>query len=248
MIRLNQVNMKFKQRTILKNIDLTIKKGETLAIIGASGSGKSTLLRLMIGLLKPSGGEIWIDGVEISKLNENELNKVRLNMGMVFQYSALFDSMSVGENVAFGLREHTQLSEQEIQKIVQEKLKVVSLEGFAKAMPNELSGGMKKRVSLARAIAFEPKILLYDEPSAGLDPIVTAKIDELIVHTQKILGVTSVVVTHHMESAFQVADRIAMIDEGEIIALGTVEEIKKTADPRVKRFIYGMNRMQGGSE
>lgn len=248
MIRLNQVNMKFKQRTILKNIDLTIKKGETLAIIGASGSGKSTLLRLMIGLLKPSSGEIWIDSVEISKLNENELNKVRLNMGMVFQYSALFDSMSVGENVAFGLREHTQLPEQEIQRIVQEKLKVVSLEGFAKAMPNELSGGMKKRVSLARAIAFEPKILLYDEPSAGLDPIVTAKIDELIVHTQKILGVTSVVVTHHMESAFQIADRIAMIDEGEIIALGTVEEIKKTVDPRVKRFIYGMNRVQGGSE
>lgn len=247
MICLRKVDMNFQGREVLKSIDLKIKKGETMAVIGASGSGKSTLLRLMIGLLKPTGGEIWIDGVEISKLNENELNKVRLNMGMVFQYSALFDSMTVGENVAFGLREHAQLTEEQIQEIVREKLQMVSLEGFEKAMPNELSGGMKKRVSLARAIAFEPKILLYDEPSAGLDPIVTAKIDELIVHTQKVLGVTSVVVTHHMDSAFQIADRIAMIDEGRIIALGTPDEIRAAENLKVREFIYGMKQSQKGS-
>lgn len=248
MICLHQVHMEFKDRAILKGIDLEIKKGETLAVIGASGSGKSTLLRLIIGLLKPTGGEIWIDGTEISKLSENELDKIRLHMGMVFQYSALFDSMTVGDNVAFGLREHTDFTEEKIAAVVREKLKMVSLEGFEKAMPNELSGGMKKRVSLARAIAFAPKILLYDEPSAGLDPIVTAKIDELIVHMQKMLGVTSVVVTHHMDSAFHIADRIAMIDEGRIIALGTPAEIRRTDNPKVRQFIYGAQQSQRGSE
>ena len=246
MICLNKVNMSFGSKQILKDINLTINKGETLAIIGASGSGKSTLLRLIIGLLKPTSGEIWVNDTEISKLNEIALDKVRLNMGMVFQYSALFDSLSVGENVAFGLREHTKLSDQEIKKIVQKKLEVVDLAGLENVMPNELSGGMKKRVSLARAIAFEPEIVLYDEPSAGLDPIVTAKIDELIVHTQKVLGVTSIVVTHHMDSAFHIADRIAMIYEGEIIAVGTVEEIKKSMDPRVNQFICGMKNPVGG--
>jgi phospholipid/cholesterol/gamma-HCH transport system ATP-binding protein len=235
--------MEFKKEKILKNINLEVKQGEVLAIIGASGSGKSTLLRLMIGLLRPTRGEIWVAGTEISKLREDQLDKIRLQMGMVFQYSALFDSMSVGDNVAFGLREHTKLSESEINKIVQEKLKLVDLEGYEHHLPNELSGGMKKRVSLARAIAFEPDIVLYDEPSAGLDPIMTAKIDSLIVNMQKVLGVTSVVVTHHMESAFAIADRIAMIHEGEITQIGSVEDIKHSNNPVVQDFITGSKGM-----
>lgn len=246
MIELKGVNKSFQQRRILKNINLEITKGETLAIIGASGSGKSTLLRLIIGLLKPDDGEIWIKNKEISNLSEKELNEVRLNMGMVFQYSALFDSMTIGDNVAFGLREHTTLSEAEIKEIVQENLRMVDLEGFENMMPNELSGGMKKRVSLARAIAFKPEILLYDEPSAGLDPMMSAKIDELIYHMQQKLGVTSIVVTHHMNSAFAIADRIAMIHEGEIIAIGDVEMIQNLENPIVQNFIHGSKRFTGG--
>lgn len=245
MIRLVDVNMSFKEKQILKRISLTVRKGETLAVIGASGSGKSTLLRLIIGLLKPTSGEIWIDRTEISSLDEARLDRLRLNMGMVFQYSALFDSMSVGENVAFGLREHTKLSDREIEAVVKEKLRMVDLSGYENAMPNELSGGMKKRVSLARAIAFEPEIVLYDEPSAGLDPIMTAKIDDLIINTKKILGVTSVVVTHHMDSAFHIADRIAMIYEGELIAVDEVSNIKHTTDPRVAQFIRGIGNSSG---
>ena len=240
MIKLSNVCKCFKEQKILKNINLEIKEGETLAIIGGSGSGKSTLLRLMIGLIKPTSGEIWIKNTEISQLKEEALDKVRLRMGMVFQYSALFDSITVGENVAFGLREHTDFSEEKIQRIIKEKLKMVELVGYENAMPNELSGGMKKRVSLARAIAFDPEIIFYDEPSSGLDPIMTAKIDELIVSTQKALHVTSVVVTHNMASAYHIADRIAMIYEGEIIALGTVKEIKKSKDPRVTAFLHGI--------
>ena len=246
MIELKGVNKSFQQRRILKNINLEITKGETLAIIGASGSGKSTLLRLIIGLLKPDDGEIWIKNKEISNLPEKELNEVRLNMGMVFQYSALFDSMTIGDNVAFGLREHTTLSEAEIKEIVQENLRMVDLAGFENMMPNELSGGMKKRVSLARAIAFKPDILLYDEPSAGLDPIMSAKIDEMIYHMQQKLGVTSIVVTHHMNSAFAIADRIAMINEGEIIAIGDVEMIQNLKNPIVQNFIHGSKRFTGG--
>ena len=240
MIKLSNVCKCFKEQKILKNINLEIKEGETLAIIGGSGSGKSTLLRLMIGLIKPTSGEIWIKNTEISQLKEEALDKVRLRMGMVFQYSALFDSITVGENVAFGLREHTDFSEEKIQRIIKEKLKMVELVGYENAMPNELSGGMKKRVSLARAIAFDPEIIFYDEPSSGLDPIMTAKIDELIVSTQKALHVTSVVVTHNMASAYHIADRIAMIYEGEIIALATVKEIKKSKDPRVTAFLHGI--------
>jgi phospholipid/cholesterol/gamma-HCH transport system ATP-binding protein len=242
-IKLVNVHMEFKKEKILKNINLEVKKGEVLAVIGASGSGKSTLLRLMIGLLRPTSGEIWVAGNEISKLREDQLDKIRLRMGMVFQYSALFDSMSVGDNVAFGLREHTKLSQSEINIKVKEKLKLVDLEGYEQHLPNELSGGMKKRVSLARAIAFEPNIILYDEPSAGLDPIMTAKIDSLIVNMQKVLGVTSVVVTHHMESAFAIADRIAMIHEGKITQIGSVEDIKNSNNPVVQDFINGSKGM-----
>ena len=211
MIRIKNVSKYFGKKAALKNISLDINDGETLAIIGGSGSGKSTLLRLMIGLIQPSEGEIWIGNDEISTMSEDELTRVRLKMGMVFQYSALFDSMTVGDNVAFGLVEHTDYPEDKIKAIVKEKLKQVGLEGVEHLMPNELSGGMKKRVSLARALAFEPEIIFYDEPSSGLDPITTTKIDELIISTQKALGVTSVVVTHDMASACRIANRIAMV-------------------------------------
>ena len=237
MIKIKNICKEFNGKPALKNINMEIKDGETLAIIGGSGSGKITLLRLMIGLIRPTSGELWIGDQEISHLSDSELDKVRLRMGMVFQYSALFDSMTVGDNVAFGLREHTKLSEKEISKIVAEKLELVGLPGMENYMPGELSGGMKKRVSLARAIAFEPEIIFYDEPSSGLDPIMTAKIDELIVSTQKQLNVTSIVVTHDMVSACHIADRIAMIYEGELIAIDTVENFKKLQDERVQAFM-----------
>lgn len=237
MIKIKNLCKEFNGKPALTNINLEIKKGETLAIIGGSGSGKSTLLRLMIGLIKPTSGELWIGSKEVSHLSDTEMDKIRLNMGMVFQYSALFDSMTVGDNVAFGLREHTDYSEDRIRQIVSEKLDLVGLPGTEKAMPGELSGGMKKRVSLARAIAFEPDIIFYDEPSSGLDPIMTAKIDDLIVSTQKKLQVTSVVVTHDMVSACNIADRIAMIHQGELVAVDTVENFRKLKDERVQAFM-----------
>ena len=242
MIKLLDVGKTFGGKSALRNINLTIADGETLAIIGGSGSGKSTLLRLLIGLIRPSSGEIWIGNTEISRLDEKSLDRIRLKMGMVFQYSALFDSMSVGENVAFGLREHTDFSEEKIRRIVKEKLGLVGLPDVYDMMPNELSGGMKKRVSLARAIAIEPEIIFYDEPSSGLDPVTTAKIDELIVNTQRVLKVTSVVVTHDMASAVAIADRIAMVYEGDLIAVDTVEQFTKIDDPRIKAFFRGVSR------
>ena len=240
MIKLININMKFHDKQILSDINLEVKQGETMVIIGPSGSGKSTILRLIIGLLKPTAGEIWVKGQEITCLSEDNLNKVRMDMGMVFQYSALFDSMTVGENVAFGLREHTDLSEKEISKIVARNLRMVGLGERENIMPNELSGGMKKRVSLARAIAMKPEIMLYDEPTAGLDPIMSGTIDRLTMNTKRMLGVTSVVVTHQMSSAFAIADRIAMIHGGNIIEVGTVEEIKESENPLVQQFIHGL--------
>ena len=241
MIKLINVSKYFNRKAALKQINLEIYDGETLAIIGGSGSGKSTLLRLMIGLIQPTEGEIWIGDDEISKMNEKELTKVRLRMGMVFQYSALFDSMTVGDNVAFGLVEHTNYSKEKINAIVKEKLKQVGLEGVEHLMPNELSGGMKKRVSLARAIAIEPEIIFYDEPSSGLDPITTTKIDELIISTQKTLGVTSIVVTHDMASACRISNRIAMVYQGELIAVDTVENFQKINDPRIQEFFRSLH-------
>lgn len=240
MIKLVNVNQSFGDRVVLRNINLTVEHGETLALIGGSGSGKSTLLRLMVGLMPPTGGEIWIDGQEISRLDEEALDEVRLKMGMVFQYSALFDSMTVGENVAFGLREHTEYPEEKIQEIVAEKLALVGLYDVAEMLPGALSGGMKKRVGLARAIAFAPSIIFYDEPDSGLDPVMTEKIDELILAMQRRLKVTSVVVTHDMESACLVADRIAMVYEGELIAHETVENFRRLKDPRVRAFLRGL--------
>ena len=248
MIRLNNVKKCFGDKEALKGISLTIQQGETIAIIGGSGSGKSTLLRLMIGLDRPTSGAIYIGDENIAVLDEDALDRVRLRMGMVFQYSALFDSMSVGENVAFGLREHTHKSEEEIRRIVREKLALVGLPDAAGLMPQELSGGMKKRVGLARAIATDPEIIFYDEPSSGLDPIMTAKIDELIIDMQKKLGVTSVVVTHDMASASRIADRIAMIYDGELIAVDTAARFQDIADERVQAFFRTLHhRREAGA-
>ena len=248
MIRLNNVKKCFGDKEALKGISLTIQKGETIAIIGGSGSGKSTLLRLMIGLDRPTSGAIYIGDENIAVLDEDALDRVRLRMGMVFQYSALFDSMSVGENVAFGLREHTHKSEEEIRRIVREKLALVGLPDAAGLMPQELSGGMKKRVGLARAIATDPEIIFYDEPSSGLDPIMTAKIDELIIDMQKKLGVTSVVVTHDMASASRIADRIAMIYDGDLIAVDTAARFQDIADERVQAFFRTLHhRREAGA-
>lgn len=239
MIELRDVVVAYDTRVILDSVNLTIKDGETLVILGGSGSGKSTLLRLIIGLQRPTSGQIIVDGVDITTLSEEEFNKVRQKMGMVFQYSALFDSMSVGENVAFGLREHTNLSDDKIQHIVDERLGWVGLSGYESYMPNELSGGMKKRVSLARAIALDPTLILYDEPSSGLDPITSGTISMLIRGMQERLGCTSIVVTHDMQSAFYVADRIALLDKGKFIEVSKTEDFKNSSNPKVQQFIHG---------
>ncbi len=237
MIELKQVDKSFGDKQVLKGVSFRVEDGETLALIGGSGSGKSTMLRLMIGLDRPTAGEIWIDDTEITQLSEEELDEVRLSMGMVFQYSALFDSMTVGDNVAFGLREHTDYDEEKIREIVREKLLLVGLPDSEDMMPGELSGGMKKRVSLARALAFGPSIIFYDEPDSGLDPVMTRHIDDLVVETQKKLGVTSIVVTHDMESSCLVANRIAMLYQGEIIAIEKPEDFRRMKDPRIREFL-----------
>lgn len=239
MIKIVNVHKSFGKKKVLEDINLEIHPQEIMIIMGPSGCGKSTLLRLLIGLLKPTEGQIWIDGQEISSMQEDELHEVRKKMGMVFQYSALFDFLTVGENIAFGLRQHTAFSEKDIVKNVSRKLKMVGLAGYEDVMPTELSGGMKKRVSLARAIAGNPRIVLYDEPTAGLDPIMASVIDKLIIACRERMEITSVVVTHHMESAFRIADRMAMIHEGRIITVGTPEEIRNSPDPIVQQFIHG---------
>lgn len=242
MIKLENISLGFREKQVLDDINLRVDHGETLVIIGPSGSGKSTILRLMVGLIRPTSGKIWIEDQDISSMHEEEMNVIRRNMGMVFQYSALFDSMSVGENVAFGLRQHTTMSEEEISRVVRRKLRMVGLSGQEKGMPNELSGGMKKRVSLARAIAGNPKILLYDEPTAGLDPVMSTTIDRLIRSTRRLMRVTSVVVTHHMSSAFSIADRIAMLYNGQLVEVGTVSQIQNSENPIVQQFIHGWTR------
>ena len=238
-ISLRQLNITFGTHTVLDNIDLDVYKGETLAVLGPSGTGKSTVLRSMKGLMEPDGGQIFIQGEDVSGLDEDGWNRLRMKMGMVFQYSALFDFLTVGENVAFGLRQHTVKSDEEIQGIVTQMLDLVGLPGTQDLYPAELSGGMKKRVGLARAIAVNPEIVLYDEPTAGLDPIMSRNISRLIKKTQEQLHVTSVLVTHDMQSAFYAADRVAMLYEGHIVAIGTAEEMKNSTNPIVKAFIEG---------
>lgn len=239
MIEIQDLVVAYEDKVVLDHINLTIEDGETLVILGGSGSGKSTLLRLIIGLGRPTSGKILIDGLDITLLDEDELNAVRRNMGMVFQYSALFDSMSVGENVAFGLQQHTDLKSEEITHVVSRKLRMVGLGGREHYMPRELSGGMKKRVSLARAIALDPKVILYDEPTSGLDPITSEVINRLILSMKKHLHCISVVVTHDMNSAFRVADRIALLDGGNFIEVSKAEDFRNSTNERVQQFIHG---------
>ncbi len=239
MIEIENVRLRYGAKEILKGVNLNVKKGETLVILGASGSGKSTLLKLIIGLLKPSEGIVRVDGKNISLMTEEELNKERRHMAMVFQYSALFDSMSVGDNVAFGLRMHTNMSEEEIKKVVDEKLHLVGLDGISDLMPVNLSGGMKKRVSLARAITLNQDIILYDEPTAGLDPIRSTDISLLIKKMQNELHATSIVVTHDLKSANMVADRMAFLYEGSFLLIGTPGELYDSSDKRIQQFMNG---------
>ena len=239
MIEVEHICLSFGKRKILEDVNLTVYDGETMVILGASGSGKSTLLKLIIGLLKPDSGSIKVNGKEISSLTEREMNEERRRMGMVFQYSALFDSMSVKENIAFGIRQHRQCSENEIDTIVKEKLHLIGLDDIQDLMPANLSGGMKKRVSLARAIALEPDIILYDEPTAGLDPIRATDISCLIKRTQEVMHTTSIVVTHDLKSAFYLADRIAFLYEGQFLFIGTTDELTRSKDNRIQQFIQG---------
>ena len=239
MIEAKKLTKTFNGRLVLNQLNLTVVKGETLVIIGRSGCGKSVFLKHLIGILKPDNGEILIDGVNVSALSVKQLNYLRLRFGMLFQGSALFDSMTVGENVGFSLTEHTDLSPRAIQERIQESLELVGLKGIEDLKPGELSGGMKKRVALARAICMRPEILLYDEPTTGLDPIMADAINDLIVEMHDKLKMTSIAVTHDMTSAYKIGNRIAMLYEGRIIQSGTPEEIRNTKDPVVKQFITG---------
>lgn len=239
MIELQDVVVRFDDKIILDHVNLTINEGETFVILGGSGMGKSTILRLIIGLQKPTSGNILVNGKNITDMNENQLNDIRKSMGMVFQYSALFDSMSVGENVAFGLKQHTDLKNDEVETVVKHSLRRVGLGDTVTLMPNELSGGMKKRVSLARAIALNPQIILYDEPTSGLDPISSGSIGRLIINMQKHLHCTSVVVTHDMQSAFLVGDRLALLDAGKFVEVSEKEIFKNSKNLKVQQFIHG---------
>ena len=238
-IEFRQVYKSFKHTPILAGMDFPIQSGETVTIIGGSGIGKSITLKLIVGLLKPEAGQILIEGEDIVPLAEDQLIRIRKKIGMVFQNSALFDSLSVAENIAYPLREHTAMSERQIRERIMETLRLVGLEGAEDKEPADLSGGMRKRVALARAIAMTPRIILYDEPTTGLDPINTEKINELIVDMDRKLDVTSVVVTHDMRSAFKISDRIGLLDKGKIAVVGTPREIERADLPLVRQFING---------
>src|SRR5690242_14679025 len=236
-ISVRNLRVSYGSREILHGITFDVRKGETLVILGGSGCGKSTLLRTMVGLQKPTSGEVWINGIETSRISEREMDAVRMKMGMSFQAGALFGSMTVGENVALALREHTRLEESTIEIMVRIKLSQVGLGKFEDYMPSQLSGGMKKRAAVARALAMDPEILFFDEPSAGLDPIIAAGVDELILELKKAFHMTIIVVTHELASAFLIADRMLLIDKGNVVALGTKEEMRSSTHPRVRQFL-----------
>lgn len=240
MIQVQEVVKRYGNRTILDKIKLDVIEGETLVILGGSGSGKSTLLRLMVGIVPFEGGDIVGFGNRLSQMNEQQLMDYRRSVGVLFQSGALFNSMTVAENVALPLREHTELPEETIDIQVKIKLEMVGLREHAHKMPSELSGGMKKRAGLARALSLDPRVLFYDEPSAGLDPVTSTEIDYLMMDLNKKLGVTSVVVTHEMDSAFRIADRMVLLNRGKFIACGTVDEMKNSKDPLVHQFIFGL--------
>ncbi|HEY3156251.1 MAG TPA: ABC transporter ATP-binding protein [Candidatus Eisenbacteria bacterium] len=226
-------------KEVLRGVDLTVAEGESVVIIGRSGTGKSVLLKHVVGLIDPDRGAVRVDGQDVPALNVKELLDLRKRMGMLFQGGALFDSLSIAENVGLPLREHTRIAETQVDLVVHEKLHLVGLEGVETMRPSSLSGGMKKRAALARALALNPKIMLYDEPTTGLDPITADLINRLIRRLQERLGITSIAVTHDMRSAYHIADRIAMLHEGRIHAIGTPAEIQASADPAVRQFIEG---------
>ncbi len=239
MIELRDIHKSFEGNYVLRGVNLKVGKGESVVVIGGSGSGKSVLLKHIIGLLKPDKGTVTVGSTDLSQLDEDGLNEIRKKFGMLFQSSALFDSMRVWENVGFGLKRHTRLPDADIKEIAVQKLRMVGLVGIEDVMPSELSGGMRKRVGLARAIAMEPDILLYDEPTTGLDPIMADAVNDLIIKMRETLNVTSVTITHDMKSAYKIADTISMLYNGVIVASGSPEEIKNTPDPVVRQFVEG---------
>ncbi len=238
-VRFEDVHKSFGEKEVLSGISFDVHRGETMVVLGGSGSGKSVLIRHIIGLHRPDRGHVFVDGEDIVDYDEEELIPVRQKVAMLFQGGALFDSMNVLENVAYGLREHTDLGDDRIREIVRDKLAVVGLEDVEELMPAELSGGMKKRVALARSIAMDPRCILYDEPTTGLDPVTANTINEMIRDLQRRLQVTSVVVTHDIASAFQVGDRIAYLYEGRMHFVGTVDEAKVSREPRLRHFLSG---------
>jgi phospholipid/cholesterol/gamma-HCH transport system ATP-binding protein len=239
MIRIEGVRKSFRGKEVLRGVDLAIAKGESVVIIGKSGGGKSVLLKHIIALIKPDAGRIWVDGKDVTHLRKADLAKVRRRFGMLFQGAALFDSMTVKENIALPLREHTKKTEEEISGIVAERLSWVGLDKIEGMKPAALSGGMKKRVGLARALALQPEVMLYDEPTTGLDPVSGDMINDLIIELRERLHTTSIAVTHDMKSAYKIADSIAMIHEGKIIFRGSVEETQETQNPIVRNFVTG---------
>ena len=237
MIRVQDLRVSYGEREVLHGINFEVPRNETMVILGGSGSGKSTLLRTLVGLEKPTRGDVFLMGKNLATCRGEELNDLRRKMGMSFQGGALFGSMTVGENVALPLREHTQLDEETIRIMVRLKLDQVGLSGFENYMPSQLSGGMKKRAAVARAMAMDPEILFFDEPSAGLDPIIAAGVDSLIVKLKRAFRMTIVVVTHELASAFLIADRMLLIDKGHLVAQGTTQEMQQSTHPRVRQFL-----------
>ncbi len=238
-IEIVDIHKSFGEQKVLDGVNLDIEEGKTTVIIGRSGGGKSVLLKHIIRLLKPDSGQVLINGTDITTLNDKDLNEMRKMFGMLFQESALFDSMNVGENVAFPLREQTKMKDDEIKKIVADRLRAVGLTGIENKMPSELSGGMRKRVGLARAIAMHPQMVLFDEPTTGLDPIMTEAINDLIIDTQKNFNLTSIVISHDVESIFKIGHKIAMLHEGKIVEYGTPEEIRNSNNPVLEQFLSG---------
>jgi phospholipid/cholesterol/gamma-HCH transport system ATP-binding protein len=243
MIELTDVYKAFGPKRVLAGFSLTVNEGETMVIIGFSGTGKSVAIKHMVGLLRPDSGSVKVDGLEVPTLNRKELTALRAKIGYVFQFAALFDSLTVGQNVAMGLRKQGTLTEAEIAARVAEALDLVDLPNTEAQYPADLSGGMRKRVGIARAIALRPKYILYDEPTTGLDPVTSAVIDELMVRMRDRLGVTGIVITHDMRSAYRVGTRIAMLYEGKVRQVGTVDEIRQSKDPVVRQFIEGRAEM-----
>jgi len=239
MIRVVDLHKAFGGNKVLRGVNFRLRRGETLVIIGQSGCGKSVLLKHIMGLLKPDRGKVFVDELEITSLREDQLHEVTRKFGMLFQGTALFDSMTVGENVAFGLERYTDYSKEKIKELVRENLAKVGLRDIENLMPYELSGGMRKRVGLARAIAYKPDIILYDEPSTGIDPIRADAINDLIIRMKKEMRATELIITHDMVSAYKIADRIGMLYEGKIIEVGTPEEIENSKNPIVQQFIHG---------